>query len=664
MSGLFRYGIIVSVLFSPCLAPGQSSSAVDLTEVNLEDLMNLRVTSVSKHEQKLSRVAAAIFVIRQEDIRRSGATNLPDLLRMVPGVNVERIDANAWAISVRGFNARYANKVLVLIDGRSAYTTSFSGVFWEQLDMPLDDIDRIEVIRGPGAAVWGANAVNGVISIITKSSRDTQGGVVTAGSGSDTHALGMLQYGGTAGNGAYRVFGQYSNVGNSAMPGGRPANDRWQRSHAGFRSDWGLSKQDSLVVEGDLFANQAHETLHSFVQTPFDVQLPGTADAAGGDVLARWTHTLKGGSETVVQTYYDTYRRSDFSVPEVFRSFDVDFQHHTNAGRNEIVWGIGARANHSSLSPGYSLGFTPPGVTQGFYSAFFQDEIHLAPSLWLTAGSKLEHNAYTGWQTEPSLRLVMSPPHARWTLWAAASRAMRQPSRQDTDIQITLFEMAVSPGVLQVARLYGNPHIPNEEVRDYETGYRSNFTHNLSLDLTGFLSFYRRLETFEPQAIKMVPGTPIEILIPYVYDSKGSATTYGGEAALNWTVNSRWRISPSYAHLHAILGLDPTSQGVPNFPLDNAFPSNMAQLRSNVNLSRNAQFEQSVYYTARLPGSTIPGHARLDLRFAHRLTESAEFSVVGQNLLRDDHLEFVDDTGAARSALVQRSAFAKLTWRF
>src|SRR5579872_3341757 len=251
---------------------GQDQPRIDLTEMKLEDLMNVRVTSVSKKEQPLSRSAAAVYVISQEDIKRSGATNIPDLLRMAPGVDVEQVDANEWAISIRGFNARYSNKVLVLIDGRSVYTPSFSGVFWEHLDMPIEDIERIEVIRGPGATVWGANAVNGVISILTKSSKDTPGGLITAGAGSQLAEEGLLQYGGVAGNsGSYRAFAKYFDVRNSAMDNGTQANDHWARSHGGFRTDWNMGKSDSLMVQGDLFSNQSNQTLRSgLIATPYD----------------------------------------------------------------------------------------------------------------------------------------------------------------------------------------------------------------------------------------------------------------------------------------------------------------------------------------------------------------------------------------------------------
>ena len=317
--------------------------------------MNIKVTSVSKREQSLSRTAAAMFVINQEDIRRSGATNIPDLLRMAPGVDVEQIDANAWAISVRGFNSRYSNKVLVLIDGRTVYTPSFSGVFWEHLDMPLENIERIEVIRGPGATVWGANAVNGVISIFTKSAKDTKGGLVTAGGGSQVRALGLAQYGGTAGkDGSYRAFGKYFDIGNSAMPDGSTAADHWMRGHGGFRTDWDLSPRDSLMVQGDLFANQASQTRRSgFVATPFDRIFNQSLDATGGDVLARWDHTLAGGSQTSFQTYFDTYRRTDMGLPEILKTFNLDFQHHIEVGdRHDIVWGLGYRVSSSGSLAG------------------------------------------------------------------------------------------------------------------------------------------------------------------------------------------------------------------------------------------------------------------------------------------------------------------------
>ena len=659
-------GLALALTLSPA-ARAQTPSRVDLTQMNLEDLMNVTVTSVSKKEQTLSRTAAAVFVINQEDIHRSGATNIPDLLRMAPGVNVQQINASAWAISIRGFNGRYSNKVLVLIDGRAVYTPSFSGVFWDHLAMPLEDIERIEVIRGPGATVWGANAVNGVISIITKSSKDTKGGLATAGSGSRLHALGQLRYGGSAGkSGSYRVFAKYADVGNSAAADGSPADDHWRRSHVGFRSDWDLTSRDSVMVQGDLFANQGSETVRSgFTATPFDTLTNMTVDAAGGDLLARWNHTLLGGSQTTVQAYYNTYRRTEYGVPELLRTLDFDFQHHLPAGnRNDLVWGLAYRLNASSVSPGYSISFTPPSRADNLFSAFLQDEIRLSDALSVTVGWKLEHNAYTGLENEPSARVAWNPPGSPRTVWASVSRAIRQPSRSDAGIQVPLATLPFGPGTVQVLRLFGNPDIKAETVRDYELGYRSEVTKKLSVDVATFLSFYSHLQTSEPLPMAIIPGSPVQILLPRTFGNNARATNYGGEVSLNWNAHARWRLSPGYSYLHATLHLDdPSGQGALTTKIATDFPQNTFQLRSLVNLSRTMEFDQSLYYTARLPGGTIPGHARLDLRLSKRFGESTEISIVGQNLLRPRTVEYGDSNALVGTQAV-RSVYGKITWRF
>jgi iron complex outermembrane receptor protein len=633
--------------------------------MDVEDLMNVKVTSVSKREQKLSRTAAAVFVIQQEDIRRSGANSIPDVLRMAPGVDVEQIDANAWAISIRGFNSRYSNKVLVLIDGRTVYTPSFSGVFWEQIDMPLENIDRIEVIRGPGATVWGANAVNGVISIFTKSAKDTKGGLVSAVAGSQTHDSETLQYGGALGKeGAYRAFGKYFQVGNAAMPDGSAAADHWMREHAGFRTDWDLSHRDSLMVQGDLFANQASQTRRSgFLATPYDRVFNQSLDTAGGDLLARWNHTFGGGSQTSFQTYYDTYRRTDMGVPEVLKLFDLDFQHHLTSGdRHEIVWGLGYRVSDSGLAPGYYMAFSPPFKTTSLFSAFVQDEIRISDSFWLTAGCKFEHNAYTGFQTEPSARLAWNAPGSRHTIWAAASKAIRQPSRSDASVVGDVETIPLGPDSVMVARIFGNPHLKNEELRDYELGYRSELGRKLSLDVATFLSFYHHLETVEPQPMRVIPGMPLLFVTPLFEDNQAHAADYGGEVSLHWEATPRWRISPGYSYLHATLRLGPSSQAS-GFSISDGFPQNMFQIRSLVNLTRRTEFDQSVYYTARLPGGAIPGHARLDLRLSRRIGESVGVSLVGQNLLRPRATEYGDSYGIIGTQSV-RSVYGKITWTF
>ncbi|MCU1235544.1 MAG: hypothetical protein JWP63_3511 [Candidatus Solibacter sp.] len=647
-------------------ASAQPPPQPDLRQLDVEDLMNLKVTSVSKSEQSLSRTAAAIWVINQEDIRRSGATNVPDLLRMAPGVDVEQINANEWAISVRGFNLRYSNKVLVLIDGRTVYTPSFSGVFWEQIDMPLGDIDRIEVIRGPGASVWGANAVNGVISIFTKSAKETKGGQVTAGGGSQVYGFGQMRYGGAIGkNAAYRVWGKAVKTGDSGMPDGSAANDHWGRGHGGFRADWDATPRDAFSVQGELFGNETSQTRREdFIPTPFQRTFHEEQDAAGGNLVARWDHTLAGGSEASLQAYYDRYRRTDIGVPETLRTLDVDFQHHFTAGdRQDIVWGLGYRNSRSGVSPGYAVSFRPPFESASLFSGFLQDQIRVTDSFWLTLGFKLEHNRYTGLQAEPSIRMAWNRPGSRHAIWAAASKANRQPSRADTSIESTLQTLPLGPDLVQVVRMYGNPNILDEELRDYELGYRSDLTRSLSADVVTFLSFYRHLETIEQQAITIVPGSPTRIEVPLVYANKARAVTYGGEISLNWRPFSRLRIRPGYSYLHATLRRDADSRGLTEDVLSTGFPQNIFELRSSLNLPGRTEFDQALYYTARLPGGSIPGHARLDLRLGRRLGESTEVSIVGQNLLRNRTTEYGDSFNII-GAQVLRSIFGQVTWRF
>ena len=393
----------------------------------------MQVTSVSKKEQNLAKTGAAIFVITQEDIRRSGATNIPDLLRMVPGVDVARIDNNRWAVSIRGFNNPYANKVLVLVDGRSVYNPSFSGVFWDMLDVPLEDIERIEVIRGPGGTVWGANAVNGVINIITKRADATRGTLISAGAGSQDYGNGLMQYGGAAGQtGSYRIFAHYFDVGDSVFPGGQQAADGWQSGHAGFRSDWNLSPRDKLTVQGDFLQTAESQTISTLLSSalPQAEIITDPIQATSANALARWTHTLAGGSEMSLQVYEDYSRHLEENFLNVQKTLDIDFEHHIALGtRNDVVWGLGARVINSDYGVGYAFSIAPNRMDH-LLSGFLQDEFKITNSLSLTLGSKIEQNSFTGLEYEPSAQLVWSPT-PKQTVWASVARAIRQPSAVD-----------------------------------------------------------------------------------------------------------------------------------------------------------------------------------------------------------------------------------------
>jgi iron complex outermembrane receptor protein len=653
------------VLFT-ALVPAAAWCQPGLADASLEQLLNTPVTSVSKKEQTLARTAAAVFVISQDDIRRSGAVTLPDVLRIVPGVDVAQIDANAWAITIRGFNNRYSSKLLVMVDGRSVYTPSFAGVYWDQLDLPLEDIERIEVIRGPGATVWGANAVNGVINIITKSSKATKGGVAEVTAGNGVEPVARVRYGDAIGSsGTYRAFAKYSRFTDTTLTDGSHADDGWSRVHGGFRTDWTLSPHDSVTVQGELFSNSGSQTrYHWFIASPLDQRFEEGITSTGGNVEAAWTHTSRGGAETSVRGYFDTYRRVDLGTLELMKTLDLDFQNHfAVGGRHDIVWGTGFRSTRSGTPDGNPISLSPAIRTDRLYSVFFQDEIALSASLWLTVGSKVEHNAFSGFEYEPSVRIAWTPTK-RHTFWAAASRAIRQPTRGETGVKVTLLEIPLDPYTQLTTRLYGNPNFRSEELRDAEVGYRAQWTKRLSLDLDAFLSSYHHLETLEaqPQVID-ASALPVKIELPLIYGNLAQATTYGGEVSIEWIPSSRWRIQPGYALLHINERTEPGSTDVLSRGVALDSPQHSFQIRSSITLTRSLEWGQTVYWTGKLPDGSVPNHTRLDTRLSWKLGERTVISVVGQNLLRPGFLEFTD-TYQIAGGQARRSIFGKITWAF
>ena len=398
----------------------------DLAEISLDELVNLKVTSVSKKPENLSHAPAAITVITGEDIRRSGATTIAEALRLAPGLEVARQDSVSWAISSRGFNDIFANKLLVLVDGRSVYTPLFSGVYWDVQDTLLEDIDRIEVIRGPGAALWGANAVNGVINITTKTAKETQGGLVTGGGGTEERGFGSVRYGGKINDQSwYRVYAKYFNRDDSAMPAGGPAGDEWDGLRGGFRVDWEHSPPNLLTLQGDIYSGTEHQRYALATPTPpYSSLQPQKIQVAGGNLLGRWTHTFNEDADLRFQTYYDRTQRELEIFKEDRDTFDLDLQlHHPFGERQDIVWGLGYRHTDSyNLKSNFNLSFVPTDRKTEEYSALVQDEISLVRDrLRLTIGSKFEHNDYTGFEIQPSGRLLWTP-HPRHSAWASISR--------------------------------------------------------------------------------------------------------------------------------------------------------------------------------------------------------------------------------------------------
>ncbi len=641
------------------------SSPSDLTQVSIENLMNMEVTSVSKKEQKLSQVAAAIFVITQDDIHHSGATSIPELLRMVPGLDVAQMNANTWAISSRGFNSQFANKLLVLIDGRAVYSPLYGGAFWDTQDLPLEDIDRIEVILGPGGTIWGANAVNGVINVITKKTADTLGGLLIGGGGTAAQEFGTVQYGGKfKEKTSYRIFTRYLNDNHSPDLNGQNAEDGWHLLHGGFRADTNLSEEDSLTTEGDIYAGSEGATIvHSILSPPQNLNVQRLAELSGGNILSKWNHYFSSRADLTIQFYFDRYTRSGPESRETRNTYDFEFQNHVVLGsRQNIIWGMGIRHSGDQTLGTIDQLFVPADSEGHLFNFFVQDEITLKPDrFFLSLGTKLENNYFAGFDLEPSISLAWTP-NKRHTFWAAISRASRTPTRREHSLEAVL---AALPGPAELL-LQGNPKLKSEHVIAYELGYRAQPNLRLSIGTTAFINTYYGLESLEPLPSFTDPNSvPPVVVRPLQFSNKMNGTTYGWEVFSNWKINHRWTLSPSYSFLHMDLRLDPTSLDTGSVAdAEGSNPGNQAQLRSHVELSHGFSWDANAYFVGRLAAQAVAAYTRLDTQLAWKFSPAVTLHVVGQNLLKDHHLEFNDGLTVVNSSQVKRSAYAKLTWQF
>ena len=662
---------VLAMIFLPAiLAHPQQGSDSDLTQTSLEDLMNINVTSVSKKKQKTSQAPGAIFVINQDDIRRSGALNIPDLLRMVPGLDVAQIDAGKWAISARGFNGQYSNKLLVLIDGRTVYTPIFAGVFWDSQNVPLDTIERIEVIRGPGAAVWGSNAMNGVINIITQNSADTQGGYLSAGIGNISTGSETLRYGGKIrGLGAYRVYAEGFHYDSLPTLDGLDGKDDRRLVHGGFRADSVLSAKDSLITEGETYHGDAGEMATAPISlTPPETETVALHDVySGWNLLSRWSHTVSPRSQTSLQLYFDHANRDDTTYTLGLNTFDIDFQHHVALGtRQDVVWGIGYRLSSDDTGPTLRIVFTPQARNLHLFSSFLQDEITVRPErLQLNLGARVEHNDYTGIGFQPSARIVWTPD-SKNMFWGAISGADRTPSRSDTDIRVN-YAALPGPGNMPIlVSLFGNPNFKNERLVAIEVGHRNSWTSTLSIDSTIFYNRYRDLVSVEPGAARIETNpAAVHLLVPSYLRNGLRGETHGLEFFANWKAANIWTLSPGYAffsmHLHPFTG----SQDFTDAPgTEGGAPDHQAQLRSSVTLPHNLQWNASAYFVNRLRAQSIPSYTRVDTDLVWNAGERFSLSVVGQNLSKSLHPEYAGPSATVQPDLMRRSAYAKFTWSF
>lgn len=616
-------------------AEGRTLSATVLKQLSLEELLDMEVTSVSRRPEKLSSAAASIQVITADDIRRSGVRSVPEALRLAPNLEVAQINARDWAISARGFSARTANKLLVLIDGRTVYTPLFAGVFWEAQDVLLEDIDRIEVISGPGATLWGANAVNGVINVVTKSARDTQGTLISAGAGTEIENFARIRYGGGHGEDMhFRFYAKGFNRDSSELASGASAQDDWHMAQAGFRADWNMSADEQLTVQGDIYEGELEQLVLDVI------------GLSGGNVLARWSRQISEGSELQVQMYYDyTYRRMPGSIGETLHTYDADLQHQWRAfnGHN-IVWGLGYRLIDDTVRNAPAIAFLPAEVSRHWFTGFIQDEMPiLDEKLYLTIGTKVEHNDYTGFEFQPSIRLAW-PIDEGQTLWSALSRAVRTPSRIDRE----LFTPANPPFAIA-----GGAGFESETLLSYEVGYRVQAQRQFSVSVATFYNDYDDLRSLE----RINPPAPSPVRIGNGLEGE----SYGVEVTADWSINNAWQVRAGYTGLRIDLRPKPASTDISGGSSESHDPEEFWSVRSMHDFGNRWQLDLLYRHVNQIANQGVPAYGDINARLAWQPTPYLEAALTGQHLLHHRHGE--SGTPNARRQ-IERSVYGEVTLRF
>ncbi len=612
--------------------------------------LQAEVSTVSRQVTTVGRSPAAVFVITNEMIRRSGARSLPEVLRMAPGVEVARIDSSKWAITIRGFNSRFSNKLLVQIDGRTVYTPLFGGVFWDVQDVVLEDIERIEVIRGPGATVWGANAVNGIINVLTKHSADSQGRFLQGGSGTEERGFVTARYGGSLSEDAtYRVYGKWFDRDTGFDPAGN-AHDDWRMGRTGFRMDWAATCCDLITFQGDYYDGSTGR--RNLYADPILLTriVDDDAKVVGGNALVRWTRTLSDTSDWAVQTYYDRTERH--WLAEDFRedrdTVDVDFQHRFQLGyRHSVVWGLGYRNTRDRIrNSGFVLDFTPSSRADDLFSYFAQDEITLREDLWyLTVGAKFQHNDYTPFEFQPTARLLWTPS-AHQSIWGAISGAARTPTRAEHNVTLTSLPIG---GFFP--RIIGNPNFRSEDLLAYELGIRTQPTDQFSWDLAVFYFDYNDLMEFVPQGF--VPP----FFVPQRFENIGDGEAYGGEVSFNYAVTDCWRLFGSYSFLRMNVGQSSNFLG--------SSPRNHSYLQSSWDLGCNWELDLIWRYVDSLPAEGVRSYNVADVRLAWLPTNHFEAAIVARHLLDSHHPEFgFDEITGNFNTEVEREIYGSVTWRY
>ena len=620
---------------SPAEEPYRSPS--ELKKLPLEALVDVEIMSVSRRPEPLWRAASAVSVLTGTEIERAGATNIPDALRLDAGMQVAQIDGHTWAISARGFNISAANKMQVLMDGRSVYTPLFSGVFWDVQQTFLPDLQQIEVIQGPGATLWGANAVNGVVNIITKSAKDTQGLLIYGGGGSELMGFGGVRYGGAINkNTSYRAYVMHQSRDSLSLEGGGNAEDETDFTQGGFRIDSELNPENTFTLQGDIYAGEFGQ-----LDAP-------NVEAEGGNIIGRWTHQFDRDTSLMVQTYYDYTHRL---VPDLFEedrhTFDLEAQQRFVLGQHDLIVGGQYRVSADEIgNPAPSFSFTPDADTLHLVSLHVQDEWHLVPDTFtLIGGSKFEYNNFSGFEIQPTGRFAWTPAEGR-ILWGAISRAVRTPTRIDRDLVIP------NPSFGGVPIFFGSRDFESEELIAYELGYRTKLLDNLSLDVAAYYNEYDNLRSLEPRG----PSA-----FPIVFENKLEGTSVGGAVGVRWRITDWWEVNGNLNLLHIDIDPGPGSADLRNGSGEGNDPNCSLVAHSMLDLPGNIKFDTVLRFVNDLPQPATPAYVTMDLRVAWSPIKNLEVSVVGRDLLDNHHPEF---RGTTITREVGRSVFAMFKWTY
>ena len=627
--------LILRVSAASAQTPPQSQLE-ELKKLSIEELGETDITGTGRRPEKLEQVAAAVSVITSDDLRRYGVMNLPQALRLADTLHVASVGGPAWAISARGFNITTANKLLVMIDGRTVYSPVFGGVFWEAQDIIIADIDHIEVVRGPGGTLWGANAVNGVIHVITKSAADTRGTFVNAAAGSDVLGPFAVRHGGRFGTaGSYRAYAKVRSHESADLETGADAGNDHTFGQAGFRIESDRTGHNYAVVQGDIFSGD----------TGLGVNDDRSITWHGANLLARWVNRSEAGAETTLQAYYDYfYRRVPMQYTGTLHTVDLDAQHQRPFGRHVIVVGGGYRQYRGDdLGDGPGFFFDPQQRTSHRSNVFAQAEFRLTSELFATAGAKLEHNEFTGAEVQPSVAV-------RWTLgaqtlWSTAGRAVRVPTRFDTDLRIRV------PNTSIIA-LTGTEEFASETVVAYEAGYRTRFGTRLSLDLALFNNRYDELRS---QEFPTAPGDPVRLM------NRLNANTRGVELTSKLQLLTAWQVAAAYTYLWKEFTFDPGSTDRTGGASEANDPRDIFKLRSYVNFGTRVEFDAFFRYVSALPQPAVEAYSEIDARLGYHLRPGWDLALIGTNLLSPGHVEF---RGGTPPQLSERSLTVRSTWRF